>query len=140
MNSKLNQAVMPRLLLSILIATLSLGVLMPVSVFADDGNKTAILDRMKQRFPQLLTAQKSGQIGEAWSGYVAVPPQAAKVSDAVRKLVTDENNDRKALYAILAKELEVSVSTVASNNRTRLYKKAASGVWLQKPDGTWVQK
>lgn len=135
-----NFHMMRRLIFPVLIGLLSIGALLPDLVSADESAKKAILDRMKERFPKLLAEQNAGRIGEAWSGYAAVPPEAGRVSDSVRKLVSNENRDRKALYAILAKELNVSVSTVASNNRTRLYKKAASGVWLQKPDGNWVKK
>lgn len=105
-----------------------------------DSDKATVLERMKQRFPQMLAAKRKGEIGEMWSGYVAVPPAAGQVSQAVKKIVADENKDRKALYRILAKELNVSEATVASNNRTRIYKQAEKGAWLQTPQGNWTQR
>lgn len=128
----------PRIITAFLIALLSMSVLMPTLAQASDKN--AILNRMKQRYPQLLQAQRAGQIGEGWNGYTAVPPQAGQVPGNVQQIVAAENQDRKQLYAILAKELNVSVATVAANNRTRLYEKAESGIWLQKPNGSWVKK
>ena len=123
------------------VAMLSLVGLTSLPAQAQTGDdKAAVLERMKQRYPQLLAAKRKGEIGEMWSGYVAVPPAAGQVSQAVKKTVADENKDRKTLYRILAKELNVNEATVASNNRTRIYKQAEKGAWLQTPQGNWTQR
>lgn len=131
-------------LLSFCMLAILLGLsVMPVAAQADSDSsdaKQAVLQRMRNRFPQVLQAQREGLVGENYRGYLEIPSDAGNVPADTRKLVQAQNNDRKQLYTILAKELNTTPEKVASRNRIRLYERAEQGFWLQRPDGAWYRK
>ena len=95
-------------------------------------------ERMRARYPQLLRLKADGKVGETWSGYVeAVKPE---FRDEAGGLIEAENDDRRALYRLMAKEEGLSPEEVAKNNAVRNFQKARKGEYLKGPDGQWKQK
>jgi len=55
-------------------------------------------------------------------------------------LIAQENQDRKAVYAHIAKQQNTSLSVVEKNRALQLAERAAIGTYIQKFDGTWIKK
>src|SRR5437764_4921249 len=104
----------------------------PAMLLAAD--KAELEKRMKDRYPQLLELKKAGTIGETYEGYVAVREGKDK---KVAKLVDDENDDRKAVYEIIANDTEktdgkkVTAEQVGQRNAKRIFEKAKPGEYLK---------
>ena len=97
-------------------------------------------ERFKERYPKLLKAKDAGNIGETFSGYVeAVKPEYLQDA-ALKKLLEEENADRKTLYRAIARKEGVAPEKVAERNAVRNFKKAKPGHWLKNKDGKWVKK
>ena len=97
-------------------------------------------ERFKQRYPKLLKAKNAGKIGETFQGYVeAVKPEYLQDAD-LKKLLDDENADRKTLYKAIADKEGVPPEKVAERNAVRNFKRAKPGHYLKNKDGEWVKK
>ena len=105
-----------------------------------------ITARMKGRFNSALkTHLDNGTIGFSNQGFVeTVNPDALSLKDRqqVRKLIADENRDRKALYRELAvankhPEWEQQIQDVFVRE---WIDEAQTGWYYQNPQGQWVKK
>jgi uncharacterized protein YdbL (DUF1318 family) len=106
----------------------------------------AIKESIKGRFEQLVPHFDAGRIGETNTGYLqSLKEEGLSLQDrsVLRKLVNDENKDRKDLYAEVGKALNVDAKDI-----TRVEKifaeqwigKAHAGWMIQNADGAWVKK
>jgi len=102
------------------------------------GSVTAqgIKERMKERLPVIVELKTQGIVGENNRGYLDFVGNV-KTHEA---LITQENQDRKTVYAHIAKQQNTSLSVVEKNRALQLIERAAPGTYVQMPDGTWVQK
>ena len=92
--------------------------------------------RMKQRLPAIVELKTKGIVGENNRGYLAfVSGQKSREA-----LVRAENQDRRSIYAYIAKQQKVSLSLVEKRRAITLAQRARSGEFIQKPDGSWVKK
>ena len=126
-----------RTFVSMILATLMTLALTAGAAFAQD--KAELQQRAEARYPQLLEAKRAGDIGETASGLVEAV-EGKKLDADVKQLVDEENNDRRALYVILAKETSTDESLVARRAGKRNFEKARPGEWLKNAGGTWEQK
>ena len=102
--------------------------------------KTEITDRMAKRLDAIKKEKAAGKIGETFDGLVdAVKAESLSDKD-LKKLVDDENADRKAFYALGAKELGSTPESFALSAGKRNFRTAKPEEWLKAKDGTWVQK
>jgi len=100
---------------------------------------------MEARHAQLEKHYTSGAVGLTPDGMVELrDPNAVPLPErtVVRKLVTDENADRKALYAEIARtnghpEWEADIRSTFGQ---RWVAKARSGWWYKDASGQWAQK
>jgi uncharacterized protein len=100
------------------------------------ADKDELQRRFKERYPQLLSLQKAGTVGETDEGYAAI----VKGGDAkARKLLEEENADRRALYDIIAKEQNTTPAKVAIINAKRNHEKLEPGMFFRQK-GEWVKK
>jgi uncharacterized protein len=98
--------------------------------------KKELQERFKQRFSEIQQLKSKGVIGETDQGYI----DFVKASEAgASRLVNAENDDRKALYELIAKEENASADVVAKRNAKRNFERAKSGEHL-KENGKWRQK
>jgi uncharacterized protein YdbL (DUF1318 family) len=120
-----------RTFLAVLIALF----LLPATLFAADS-KAELQKRFKARYPEIQRLKTDGVIGETDEGYIDfVNKKDAKAAD----LVEQENADRRALYALIAKDTGESPEIVAKHNAERNFKKAKTGEYLRY-DGKWKKK
>ena len=62
--------------------------------------------RFRARYAQLLQFKRDGKIGETFRGEVEAVDSAYLSDPALKTILNEENKDRQALYATLAKEGE----------------------------------
>ncbi|OGP82846.1 MAG: hypothetical protein A2Y95_04315 [Deltaproteobacteria bacterium RBG_13_65_10] len=106
----------------------------------------AIKERMKQRFPGLVSFYESGALGETRMGLCAiresVPLSLARKAE-LRRIVDGENADRKQLYTEIARannwpdEQIESIQKLFANSWRA---KARTGWWIQDDSGKWMKK
>jgi uncharacterized protein YdbL (DUF1318 family) len=106
----------------------------------------AIKESIKARFDQLVAHFDAGRIGETNNGYLqSLKEEGLSLQDrsVLRKLVNDENKDRKDLYNEVAKALNVDAKDL--NKVEKIFAdqwigKAHPGWMIQKADASWAKK
>ena len=68
-----------------------------------------------------------------------VDPSDAK-SQTIGELLRAENDDRRALYKLLSKELKIGADEVGKQNGIRNLKKAEPNHWFQLKSSVWAQR
>ena len=106
----------------------------------------ALKQSLKNRFPKLRPFFDRGNLGEANDGFIRVRNESGlnlKEKAMLRNLVKDENNDRRNLYAGVAKALNVDSSHISRVQKTfakSWIRSARPGWWIQKENGEWIKK
>ena len=95
-----------------------------------------IKGRMAQRLSVIDDLKAKQVIGENNRGFVEVR-NAAPGADSV---VSDENRDREAVYALIAKKEGSAVDVVGRTRAKQIADGSRSGVWLQDDAGKWYKK
>lgn len=98
---------------------------------------TELRQRFQARDAAVSKLKAEGVIGETALGVLDVPKDA---DAAARKLMGEENADRRRLYELIAEKEGAAVATVADRAARRNFARAKSGEWLKYPDGAWRQK
>ena len=124
-------------ILALSIAAFTLAFAVPQALSAADDAAT-IKKNMAERKPKIETLKKAGSIGENKSGYLEAMKDA-KLEDADKKLLEDENKDRKVVYAAIAKKEGSTVDKVGELRAKQIRSKAAEGDYIQGEDGKWVK-
>ncbi len=122
---------MKRKLTAVSASLLILGLFFLVAgAFASD-----IKSRMMERLPVVKELKAKGVIGENNRGYLEFrgPKENGNV-------IAAENQDRKTVYAAIAKQQGVSLDVVEVHRAVMIEKKAVPGEWLQDANGKWYQK
>ena len=123
--------------LALSIAAFALAFAVPQVLSAADDAAT-IKKHMAERKPRIETLKKAGSIGENKAGYLEAMKDV-KLEDADKKLLEDENKDRKAVYAAVAKKEGSTVDHVGEIRAKQIRAKAAEGEYIQNEDGKWVK-
>jgi len=104
-----------------------------------------IADRMRERFDEVQALKKTGAVGENNRGFLEmIKPgnlSGDEAKNEAQRLIAADNEDRKALYAEVARlnrGENVSVSTVERVYAKERLDRAKSGEWVQlPPEGEW---
>ena len=99
--------------------------------------ESAIQQRMIARVPAVDALKTSGLVGENNRGFLE---QRGRLDPAQSKTLTDENNDRRAIYGIIASRSGLTIGVVGEGRAEQIRQLSAKGVWLQSPKGDWYQK
>ncbi|MDD3312547.1 YdbL family protein [Pseudodesulfovibrio sp.] len=94
-----------------------------------------IKDRMIARKPLVAALLADGAVGENNQGFLDFRG-AKKQAD----VVAAENQDRAAVYRLIAKKAGTTPDMVGQRRAARIAESAPAGTWLQKPDGSWYRK
>ena len=97
---------------------------------------TEIQSRMAKRLPAVDELKAKLAIGENNRGFVEVR-QAAPGADS---LISEENRDREAVYAIIAQKTSAAPDAVGRARAKQIAANSRSGVWLQDEAGKWYKK
>ena len=106
-----------------------------VSVLAE--NATDIRRRMEQRLPQIDALKAQEVVGETNRGLL--DERKPGVANAAG-VVADENRDREAVYAYIAKETGSSADAVGRARAKQIAANSRAGVWVQDETGRWIKK
>ncbi len=93
--------------------------------------------RMEQRLPAIDALKAEGAVGENNRGYLEVPPAGKAATGAV---LADENRDREAVYALIAKQTGATPEAVGKARARQIAAGSKSGVWIQEENGQWKKK
>ena len=115
--------------LCILFAVLGL---LTVPAFAETA--TDIRHRMEQRLPQIDAFKAQEILGENNRGFL---DERKSGSGSV---AADENRDREAVYALIAKETGATSDSVGRARAKQIAANSKSGVWVQDESGAWKKK
>lgn len=106
----------------------------------------ALKESLRERFPKLRPFFDKGNIGETNDGFIGIRDESGltlKEKALLRNLEKEENNDRRNLYAEVAKAMEIDPSQIDRIQKIfaeRWIKDARPGWWIQTEDGEWVKK
>ena len=92
---------------------------------------------MKERLSSLVEAKDQGLVGEGTDGFVYVRNSD---SEKVRKMVSDENQDRKLLFKSMSLRTGGPVDDIAKKFSMAIVKKSKKGHWFRKSSGEWMQR
>ena len=107
-----------------------------VSAFAAESAGD-IRRRMEQRLPAIDRLKTAEAVGENNRGLLEVRGSVGADATAV---VTDENRDREAVYALIAKETGASAESVGRARARQIAANSRPGVWVQDERGAWKKK
>jgi len=107
--------------------------------------KEDLQKRFEERLPEIQTYKDASTIGETGLGYLEAVKDEHLTDEKLKKLVEDENTDRKQLYEIIAKEKStaekpVTTEDVGKHNAILKFQKAAESEYFKGKDGTWRTK
>lgn len=118
-----------------LFSLFAIVLVMSVSAFAE--NAVDIRHRMEQRLPQIDALKAQEIVGETNRGYLDERKPGG--ADAA-KIVADENRDREAVYAYIAKQTGSDAETVGRARAKQIAAASRAGVWVQDESGHWSKK
>lgn len=124
--------------LFIVLGVFALAGLVPAPAARAD-RQDELRERFKNRLPQLREAKSSGTIGETAAGFVEAV-EGKSPDENLRKVVDEENADRRELYKLIAEKETTTEQKVAERNAFRNFEKAESGEMLKDKDGKWRKK
>lgn len=114
------------------IASLALG-----AVVVHAENLGAVKARMEQRQSSVDALKERGVVGEDNRGYLEA---RGSLSAGEQQIVTQENADRKTVYAAIAAESGTSAADVGRRRAAQIAQISKPGVWIQAPNGQWSKK
>jgi uncharacterized protein len=126
----MNPAHLLRLLF--VIASLVLGAAV---VHAEDLG--AVKARMEQRVGSIDALKDRGAVGENNRGLLEA---RGNLAGPEQSLVSDENADRRTVYAAIATQTKTSADEVGKARAQKIASNSKHGVWVQGADGNWAQK
>jgi uncharacterized protein YdbL (DUF1318 family) len=106
----------------------------------------ALKASLKDRFPRLRPFYNQGRIGESNRGLLVVRNEdglSLKDKSLLRRMVKEENDDRKELYAAVAEALDIDADQVPRIQRIfaeNWIRKSRTGWWIQIKEGDWIRK
>lgn len=97
----------------------------------------ALKARMEQRQPAVDGLKDRGAAGENNRGYLEA---RGSLGGEDQKIISDENSDRRTVYAAIAAETGTNADVVGKARAAKIAATSRRGVWLQAVDGNWYQK
>jgi uncharacterized protein len=106
----------------------------PAALHAQSARE--LQSRMAQRLPQIDELKAAGALGENNRGYLEV----RESKDNAATLAAEENRDREAVYALIARETGTTAEAVGRARARQIEAQSKSGVWVQDESGAWRKK
>jgi uncharacterized protein len=118
-----------------LISLLAALCLVTVTAFAADSAGD-LRQRMEQRLPSIDRLKATGAVGENNRGLLE---ERGGGGDAAN-VVSEENRDREAVYALIAKQTGATSDSVGRARARQIATNSRPGVWVQDESGAWKKK
>ncbi len=109
--------------------------MLAVTAFAESAGD--IRKRMEQRLPQIDALKSQEVVGENNRGYLEERKSGAATAGAV---VSAENSDREAVYALIAKQTGATTESVGRARAKQIAANSHPGVLVQDEAGNWAKK
>ncbi len=108
----------------------------------DEQSSLKIAANRRLRAPEITQLKAQHVIGENRDGYleIRVQPTDPKEQQRVEGIVSAENADRAFLYLANAQSQNRPLEAVEREYAQLWADRALPGEWVQKEDGTWIQK
>jgi hypothetical protein len=97
----------------------------------------AIKARLEQRLGAVNALKDRGVAGENNRGFLEIRGTA---SGPDQQMISEENSDRRAVYAALAQQTGATPDVVGRQRAQQLAQIAKRGHWVQDANGEWRQK
>jgi len=97
----------------------------------------AVKSRLEQRLGAVNALKDRGVAGENNRGFLE-PRGSASGGD--QQVISDENSDRRTVYAAIAAQTGASADVVGRQRAQQIATIAKRGHWVQDPGGEWRQK
>lgn len=94
-------------------------------------------DHMEKRLPAITALKDKQGVGETNRGYLEV---RGGVSGNEQQVISEENSDRRKVYAALAAQTGSTADEVGRKRAEQIATLAKRGHWIQEPSGGWRQK
>ena len=94
--------------------------------------------RMEQRLGAIDALKAQEAVGENNRGLLEVPPSGKSGNAA--KVIAEENRDREAVYALIAKDTGATADAVGRARARQIANGSSAGVWIQDEAGKWKKK
>ncbi len=101
-----------------------------------NGQAASVKERMLARIPAINALKDKGIIGENNKGFL----EFRTGDKSQQQLISDENKDRRSVYAAIASKEKVDAALVGQRRAKQISAKGSKGHWFQKPDGAWHKK
>lgn len=118
-----------------IISCLAAVSLLAVAAVAESAGD--IRRRMEQRLGAIDTLKAQEAVGENNRGFLEVPPAG---KGGAGNVVAEENRDREAVYALIAKETGATADAVGRARARQIAAGSRAGVWIQDEGGAWKKK
>jgi hypothetical protein len=116
-----------------------LVVMFGLATVAFAQSKAELRQRFKERLKDVNRLKTDGLVGETYDGWLAVVKNQ-DLNKKQQKILDDENDDRRALYRLIADDERTTADLVGERNGTRNRKNLRVGEWFKTKDGDWEQK
>ena len=114
---------------------IAVALVLSLSAFAESA--TDIRHRMEERLPKIDALKSQEAVGETNRGFLE--ERKSDVQDAAA-VVADENRDREAVYALIAKQTGSAAEAVGRARAKEIAAGSRPGVWVQDESGQWHKK
>ena len=112
-----------------------------------ERSKSEIVRSLSDRYKTLYGLISSHKVGETHKGlaeavdskFLGEKIKVGTKTLTVRQILDAENKDRRALYAIIAREQRVSPDVVAAQNGARKRSTLKKGQYFRGKDGKWTR-
>ncbi len=124
----------PLLLVRLLLLVVTLG-FGAVAIRAED--LAVVRARIEKRVELVVRLKARHAAGENNRGFLEMRDA---LSGEEQRILSDENTDRRLVYAAIAAQNKISVDEVGRTRAGKLAAEAKRGEWIQEPGGLWKQK
>ncbi len=109
--------------------------LLTLPAFAESA--ADLRSRMESRLPSIDDLKAKGYVGENNRGFIEVRDSGSSTAGGV---VSAENHDREAVYALIAQQTGASADSVGKARAKQIASNSRGGVWVQDESGQWKKK
>lgn len=102
-----------------------------------DPASSDVRERRRARRERILAWKSAKLIGENNAGLLDA---RSELSEAVRRVVDEENADRKLVFEKIAASENLPIEAVAQRMSGRMNERTPSGTWVQDAAGNWSIK
>jgi TPR repeat protein len=99
---------------------------------------SVVKQRLNERKPMIEALKKDGTVGESKFGFLGFTLLKTADLECIR-IVSEENRDRRAIYADIAEKNGSTVEKVGELQSKQIRSNAKSGEYIQDDEGKWIK-